>query len=193
MRGRDKFQKYKKIILLISRIFKIFPLGIRKKLLIYCRYTNGSLGYMLRYSLLTAVCAECGDNVSVAPGAYILNAQNLYLGNNISINPMCYIECGPFSDSCIKIDDDVSIAHGSTIICTSHTYHSDTTDIIKDMPVAYKPVHICKNVWIGAKSTILYGITIESGCVIGANSVVTKSTQRDGIYAGTPAQRIKER
>lgn len=193
IRGRDKFHKYRTQLIWLSKFYKIFPLKIRKKMLEKHRNTRGILGYALRFALLKAICKECGDNISVSPGVYINNAQNLSLGKNISIHPMCYIECGPFDDSGIIIEDDVSIAHGTTIICTSHTYNHEEIRTIKDMPVKYETVHICKNVWIGAKATILCGVTIESGCVIGANSVLTKSTKADGIYVGSPATRIKDR
>ncbi|MBR1536811.1 MAG: hypothetical protein IJ630_07725 [Treponema sp.] len=47
--------------------------------------------------------------------------------------------------------------------------------------------------WIGANVTILDGVTVASGCVLAAGSVVTKSTEPNGVYAGVPARRIKER
>lgn len=45
----------------------------------------------------------------------------------------------------------------------------------------------------GANITILDGVTIKSGCIIGAGAVVTKSTEPNGVYAGVPARKIKER
>ena len=192
-RGRDKFRKYKKMLELLASFYRLFPISIRKKMLDLYRNKQGNIGYAIRYSLLKSICIHCGDNVSIAPGAYIFNAQNLDLGSNISIHPMCYIECGPFDGSYIKIDDNVSIAHGTTIICTSHTYKHDTIKIIKDMPIKYEPIHICENVWIGAKVTVLCGVEISTGCVIGANSVLTGSTEPNGIYVGAPAHRIKSR
>lgn len=192
-RGRDKFKRYKWILVVLSFFYGLFPLNVKKRLLEHHRNTLGNLGYALRYCLLKSISKGCGDNVSIAPGVYIFNPHNLIVGNNVSIHPMCYIECGPFEESYIRIDDDVSIAHGTTLICTSHTYSHETIKTIKDMPIDFKPIHICNNVWIGAKSTVLCGVIINSGCVIGANSVVTKTTEKDGIYVGTPAKRIKER
>ena len=192
-RGRDKFSKYNKIISIFTTFFKLFPLNIRKKIFDYHRNIQGNLGIGLRYALLKTIAQACGDNVAISPGVYINNPHNLIIGKNVSIHPMCYIECGPFQDSCIQIGDNVSIAHGTTIICTSHTYMNEITDIIKDMPIKHKSIEICSNVWIGAKATILYGVRVESGCVIGANSLVNKNTERDGIYVGIPARRIKDR
>ena len=44
-----------------------------------------------------------------------------------------------------------------------------------------------------AKVTITAGITVASGCVIGANAVVTKDTEINGVYVGIPAKKIKTR
>jgi len=52
---------------------------------------------------------------------------------------------------------------------------------------------ICDNVIFGVHATVIGGVIIEAGCIIGAGAVVTKSTEPNGIYAGVPARRIKER
>lgn len=49
------------------------------------------------------------------------------------------------------------------------------------------------NVWIGANSIILKGVTIGEGSVVGANSVVTKDIPPYSIAVGSPAQIIKNR
>lgn len=53
------------------------------------------------------------------------------------------------------------------------------------------PVIIGKNVWIGDKATILPGVTIGDGSIIGANSVVTKDVPAYSVVAGNPAKIIK--
>lgn len=50
-----------------------------------------------------------------------------------------------------------------------------------------------KDVWIGANVTILKGVTVAEGCVIGAGTVLTKSTHPYGIYVGVPGRRVSER
>ena len=49
------------------------------------------------------------------------------------------------------------------------------------------------DVWIGAGVKILDGVIIRKGCVIGANTVVNKSTEQYGIYVGAPARLIRKR
>ena len=55
------------------------------------------------------------------------------------------------------------------------------------------PVHIGKNVWIGANSVILPGVTIGNNAVIAAGSIVTKDISEGVIVGGNPARFIKQR
>ena len=53
------------------------------------------------------------------------------------------------------------------------------------------PVHIGKNVWIGAGVIILPGVTVGDNTVIGAGSVVTKDIPSDVVAVGNPLPGIK--
>ena len=55
------------------------------------------------------------------------------------------------------------------------------------------PVIIGDNVWIGDKATIIPGVKIGNGAVIGANAVVTKDVPTYAVVVGNPAQIIKRR
>jgi acetyltransferase-like isoleucine patch superfamily enzyme len=57
--------------------------------------------------------------------------------------------------------------------------------------VATKPIRICSNVWIGFNCTILKGVTIGQGAIVGAGSVVTKDVPAWSIVAGNPAVVVK--
>ena len=60
----------------------------------------------------------------------------------------------------------------------------------EDIPA--KPVHIGKNVWIGADVFVCKGITIGDNTVIGAMSVVSRSIPENCIAAGNPARVIRD-
>lgn len=185
-RGRDKFNKFKPILIFISKLFGIFPMKARKKLLVHYRMKRGTTGLALRFALLKSICKYCGDNVSLHEGVYIFQPQNLSIGNNVSIHPMCYID----ATGEIEIGNDVSIAHATTIMSTSHKY-SDKDIPFKDQDYISEKVIIENNVWVGAKTTILCGKTIGMGSVVGANSVVTKDVEPHSVVGGVPAKIIK--
>lgn len=185
--GRSKFDKIKGIIQIICAFYKIFPMSVRKKLLVHHRNTKGMKGIAIRYALLKTIAKECGDNVSVHEGVYLLSPQNLKIGKNVSIQPMCYID----ATGEVEIGDNVSFAHMATVLSTSHTY-TDPDVPIKYQPVPRKKTVIKDDVLICAKATLVYGITVNSHSVVGANAVVTKDIPANKVVAGTPARVIKD-
>ncbi len=54
----------------------------------------------------------------------------------------------------------------------------------------YGRITIEDNVYIGARTTILRGVTIGENSIVGACSLVNKSLPPNGVYAGVPAKRI---
>jgi acetyltransferase-like isoleucine patch superfamily enzyme len=102
----------------------------------------------------------------------------------------------------IEIGDDVLIAWGGTIV--DHDSHSplwelrkndvrDTFEGHKDWSsVRILPVVIGNRAWIGFNVTILRGVTIGEGAVVGACSVVTKDVAPYTVVAGNPARLIRE-
>jgi len=188
VRGREQFQKFKPIINILVNFCSVLPEKTRMWLFQHFRMTTGKKGLVIRYVLLKTLAKSCGDNVSIHPSVFLFKLNNLSIGNNVSIHPMCYID----ATGEIEIRDDVSIAHGVTILSTTHTF-SETLVPIKNQKTQIKKTTIQSNVWIGAKVTILYGNRIGEGSIIGANSVVTKNIESNTICAGIPAKVIKKR
>ena len=188
VRGRDKFYNFKKFIILLSKFYGIFPLSIRNKLFEFHRMTKGIKGIVLRYAQLKSIALECGDNISIHPGVYLLKPDKIIIGDNVSIHPMCYID----STGEVIIGSDVSIAHGATIMSTTHGY-KDPCEPIKDQKIEKRRTIIADNVWIGAKATVLAGINILEGSIVAAGAVVTSNVEKNKIVGGVPARIIKDR
>ncbi|MDF2927786.1 MAG: hypothetical protein K0Q75_24 [Anaerospora sp.] len=188
MRGRDILKKIQPIINIFVRVIKIFPKNWRIIFFNFIGNYRSIMAVLLRYIILQSVCKTCGENVSISFSCFVNKLENIRFGNNVSINPFCYLE----ASGNISIGNDVMIAHGVTIMSETHNYSS--MDIsMKDQGISSKEVVIEDNVWIGAKATILYGITIHSGAIIGANAVVTKDVPSNAIVGGVPAKIIKYR
>lgn len=187
-RGREQFKKYKFLINILVKIITVFPKCMRVKMFEIFRMTKGKKGIVIRYIFLKSLAKKCGDNVSIHPNVYIFSAEKLILGDNISIHPMCYID----GSGGMQIESNVSIAHGVSILSSSHNYQNIDVPI-KDQGIVLKPTIIKENVWIGAKATILFGVVINTGCIVGANSVVTKDLKENTISGGIPAKLLKTR
>ncbi|MCD7824880.1 MAG: acyltransferase [Clostridiaceae bacterium] len=126
--------------------------------------------------------------MAIFPDVYILHPENLIVGHNVSIQPFSYLECGNVGG--IEIGNDVSIAHGVSMIATNHGF-SDPTLCIKDQPLTEEKIIIGNDVWFGAKSTVLSGKKIGSHCIIAASAVVTKDVEDRTIVGGVPAKVIR--
>ena len=194
MRGRDQFHRYRGAIMFLSRLDGALPRRCRLRLLERFRKTRGKKGLAARYILLKTLARACGDNVAVFPDVYLLNPHNISIGSNVSIQPMCYIEGGDSTDPAhgVFIGNDVSIAHGCTLIPGNHI-SSDLSLPIKDQGVAQGAIHISSNVWFGARVVVLANVNVAEGCILAAGAVLTKSTIENGIYAGVPAKLVKKR
>ncbi len=87
----------------------------------------------------------------------------------------------------INFGSNIELGPGVAIISANH----DTEDFSKHKKE--KPIQIGNNVWIGANSTILPGVTIGNNVVIGANSVVTKNIPDNVVAHGNPCKVVKEK
>lgn len=91
----------------------------------------------------------------------------------------------------IVVEDDVMFASNVFITDGSHGYSR------MDLPYKYQgfeataPVRIGRGSWIGQNVVIMPGVTVGEMCVIGANSVVTRSISDCSIAVGSPARVIK--
>jgi acetyltransferase-like isoleucine patch superfamily enzyme len=91
----------------------------------------------------------------------------------------------------VKIGNDCMIAPGCHITDVNHGIASG--ELIRKQKYTSKPVRIGNDVWVGAGSSILPGVTIGDGAVIGARSVVTKDVAPNAIVVGVPAKVIRYR
>lgn len=149
-------------------------------------------------SLINALSYEgvtIGDNFSLGERAVIectgtLNdvGKELIVGNNVGINRDCYIAVR----GKVTIGNDVIFGPGVKIFSENHNY--DDIDIaIKDQGVTHADVTLGDDIWIGANTIILPGVTIGSGSILAAGCVVNKDVEPYTIVGGIPAKKIKER
>lgn len=126
-----------------------------------------------------------GGKVKIGKGSRIIVTGELTLGNN-------FITTG---DSTIICENKMSIGENTMLSWECVVMDTDQHKIFdneKKMVNESTEVTIGKNVWIGARSFILKSASIEDGCIIGANTTLSKSfPDQNVIIAGNPPKIIK--
>ena len=125
---------------------------------------------------------ELPESTTVLPPLYI------DYGKPVTIGKGCFIQqcCTFFGRGGITIGDNVFIGPKVNLITINHDVNPDNRSA-----TYRRPIVIEDKVWIGINSTILPGVRIGYGAIVGAGSVVTKDVPAMTVVAGNPAKIIK--
>lgn len=154
-----------------------------------------------------------GVDVHISRNAVLYHPELLEIGSHVRIDDFTTISgkvilgdhihvaqfCGLYGGTEGIIMDDFSGISSKVAIYASSNDYSGEALTNPTVPAKYKTtdknaqVHLCKHVVIGTSSVILPGVTIGEGSSVGALSLCTKSLEAWGVYAGSPARRLKER
>jgi lipopolysaccharide O-acetyltransferase len=179
-------------------------------------------GQRKSYNYLLGACLHSPVGLNIHPSAFIRGPRNMEIGNNFIAGRHLWLEAvevhnGKTFRPRIVIKNDVALndfVHvaaaeyveiGNNVLIASKVYISDHghgTYVGKEqsnpeMPpsarlLSGQPIIIEDNVWIGEFVSVLKGVKIGFGSVIGSNSVVSKSIPPRSIAAGVPARVIKQ-
>jgi acetyltransferase-like isoleucine patch superfamily enzyme len=178
---------------LAVKVFELSKEGSRD-LYNIIRFSNAKIGLQCCINEQTVI----GDNVRLLNNCLLNNSTihaYTYIGKNSTIqNATIGKYCSIANDVCIGLG-----AHPLSFFSTSPLFYR----VINPLQIElvsdnikfdeYKHINIANDVWIGQSAIILDGITIGSGAVIAANSVVTKNVPPYAIVGGVPARIIKYR
>ncbi len=159
------------------RLFQPFYLKKGKKAVIY-RSVRKDLVPFRRFSL---------GNYSVVEDFTVLNnaVGDIFIGDYTRVG-MGNTVIGP-----VKIGNQVNLAQHVILSGLNHNYQ-EVGRSFSEQGVTVCPIVIEDDVWIGANSVILSGVTIGMHTVIGAGSVVTKSVPAYSECIGNPARVVKQ-
>jgi acetyltransferase-like isoleucine patch superfamily enzyme len=125
-----------------------------------------------------------GKNVQIEFGVTLQShGGKIVIGDDSYVGANCVL----YGHGGLTIGCDVMIAAGSIIIPANHNYIKKS-DLIKNQGESRKGITIQNDVWVGAGCLILDGVTISTGAVIAAGSVVNRSTVSYSISRGVPAK-----
>lgn len=107
--------------------------------------------------------------------------DNVFIENDVRIGDRVTIKCGVQLWDGVTLEDDVFVGPNAT-------FTNDIFPRSKKFPEKYARTVIRRGASVGANATILPGITIEQGAMIGAGAVVTRSVPPNAIVVGNPAK-----
>ena len=109
-------------------------------------------------------------------------------GGTLTIGDRTFINSGVSicAQTCVTIGSNVAIGNYTLIMDTDFHAVGDHTQ-----PGESRPVCIEDNVWLGARVTVLKGVTIGSGAVVAAGAVVTRDIPARTVVGGIPARVLR--
>lgn len=138
----------------------------------------------------------CSIGNHSAIDAFFYCTTKLLIGDYVHISSHVSVIGG--KDSHLKMGDFSFIATGSRVVCGSEDYTADGL-VGPIVPKQYKaetkiqPVTFERFSGVGVNVSIMPGVVLAEGSVVGANSLVTKSTEPWTVYVGSPAKPVKMR
>lgn len=133
------------------------------------------------FNFVNAYGCEIGDNTKV--GSFVEIQKNARIGKNCKISSHTFICEG------VEIEDEVFIGHNVSFINDKFP-RSATADGSLQTEADWQvvPTHVKRRASIGTSATILCGVTIGEGAIVGAGSVVTRDVPDGATVAGNPAR-----
>lgn len=133
---------------------------------------------------------KIGNKTRIFPGIRIQAIGNgkVNIGNNVAIEQNCHITS---AESCLVIEDNVTIAANAFITNIDHEY-KDITKSVLEQELIYKTTKIGEGSFIGYGAAIQAGTILGKHCVVGTNAVVRGTFPDYSVIVGCPAKIIKK-
>lgn len=155
-----------------------------------------SIGEDVRISELAAITrpelVELGNHIAIDMWVYL--STQAKLGDYIHIAPSVTILGG--ASALIIMEDFTNIGSGGRIVCATDDFTQGLISPVVPLEhrtVINKPVIFKRFSTLGVNCTVLPGVTLGEGSIIGANSLVTRDTEPWTVYGGSPARPLKKR
>jgi acetyltransferase-like isoleucine patch superfamily enzyme len=143
---------------------------------------NVALGIRFRRILAEHVFGSCGKNFKAFTFVRVSFGYNLHIGDGVVIHRH------------VLLDDrgGIDIGNGASVSDFANVY-SHSHDIVDGRIVNLPRTTIEAGARITYHATILAGTTVAEDSMVGAGSILTRSTEPHWVYAGVPARAIKEK
>ena len=133
------------------------------------------------YNFVNLYGCEIGDDTRI--GAFVEIQKNATIGKR------CKIQSHTFICEGVTIEDEVMISHGVMFINDKDPAAANESGELKtEKEWTCIPTLVKRRASIGSNATILCGVTIGEGALVGAGAVVTKDVPPKTIVVGNPAR-----
>ena len=139
---------------------------------------------------------EIGSRTLIQPNSFIMPVRkyegtlynpSIRIGDDVYIGRQMYLT----AIQAITIGDGCVLSEQVYITDLLHGFDPDRGLIMKQQLVSKGPVCIGPHCFVGFRVAVMPGVTLGERCVVGANSVVTRSFPAYSMIAGTPARLVK--
>jgi acetyltransferase-like isoleucine patch superfamily enzyme len=135
--------------------------------------------------------ASFGPGSSYDPVTSVVSGyENIHIGSNVFIGPQAVLSADGVR---VDIGSDTVIGPGFYLIAGDHEFAIPGIPFHGAPKGRNEPIRIGRNIWIGARVTVLKGVTIGDSAIIAAGSVVTRDVEPYAIVAGVPARFLRSR
>lgn len=134
-------------------------------------------------------CITLGDGAALDRSVTLLATND---SARINIGARCYVNRHTMLDASERIEIGEETMIGPFCYITDHDHGFGRGVAPGAAPLVSVPTRIGNRCWLGAHVSILKGVTIGDGAVIGAGSVVTKDIPANAVCAGVPARVIRQ-
>lgn len=136
------------------------------------------------YAFVNLYGCQIGDESKI--GTFVEIQKGAYIGDRVKISSHTFICEG------VRIEDEVFVGHGVMFINDKYPRSVTTSGQLQTQEDwVCVPTHVKRGASIGSNATILCGLTIGEGAIVGAGSVVTHDVPPRAIVVGNPAHIIR--
>lgn len=173
---------------------------------------NQELAFLSADELAAMGFARIGRDVQISDKAALYGVQAMSIGDHVRVDDFCVLSGRIVIGRNVHLSVFCHVAGGSEGVafedfsglspaCHVFTQSDDYSGNALTNPTVppefrfetRRPVRLGRHCIVGTHSLIFPGVDLADGCAVGAMSMVTRSTQPWGVYAGVPARRIKDR
>lgn len=148
---------------------------------------NVSVGRWVKIAVTDGGEVHIGDNTHIGAHSVIVAKRGrIVIGKNTFIGPQTFV----VAQEEIIIGEDCLVAERISIRDQEHSTKLDSVPF-RSQGSLTRPIHIGRNVWIGANCIVTSGVTVGDSSVIGAGAVVTRDIPTGCLAVGIPAKVIR--